>query len=328
MVSSKDIAKKAFVSQSTVSRVINNPETVSISKRKKVEKVMKELNFIPDSVARSLVKNKTNQITLISGTLNNPFFVESTRIIVKYAYQQGYTVNVFFEEDFNKDYLYDKAFSQKTDGIILSSMYYESEHIERLFQINVPYIMFNRKHIKGGNFVEINNKEAGFKGVKYLTSKGHKDIHFFSGELNKSTFLGRYLGFCKGMRQFHKVSEEENISITEQTPESIETELIKVLSSKKKVTAIFAATDMIALTIINYLHRLNYEIPKDIAIMGIDNTEALSHNSFSLTSIGPANNHLSFIAIKHLFDQINENEKDKHTIQKTIPCKIYNRKTV
>src|SRR5699024_1553030 len=122
MVSSKDVAKKAGVSQSTVSRVINNPETVSKVRREKVEKVMKDLNYIPDSIARSLISNKTNQISLISGTLINPFFVEATREIVSYAYKKGYTVNVFFEEDFSREDLYDKVFSQKTEGIILSSM--------------------------------------------------------------------------------------------------------------------------------------------------------------------------------------------------------------
>ncbi|MFP3471109.1 LacI family DNA-binding transcriptional regulator, partial [Micrococcus sp. SIMBA_144] len=67
MVSSKDIAKKAGVSQSTVSRVINNPASVRKEKREAVERVMKELNYRPDSVARSLISNKTNQISLISG---------------------------------------------------------------------------------------------------------------------------------------------------------------------------------------------------------------------------------------------------------------------
>lgn len=327
MVSSNDVAKKAGVSQSTVSRVINNPESVSKMKREKVERVMKELNYIPNSVARSLISNKTNQISLISGTLNNPFFVEATRTIINAAYKKGFTVNVFFEEDVNKENLYRTVFSQKAEGIILSSMYYDSQYFGELQRLGIPYMMFNRRHKNGGNFVEIDNYEAGYIGAQYLVSKGHKDIHFFSGELEKSTFLGRYQGYCKAMDELGMDYDDSAISITKQNPKLIEAELNRVLSLKNRPTAIFAATDMIALTLIDYLQRMRYRIPEDIAIIGIDNTETLKHSSLNLTSIGPVEGeHLSSIAIEQLFKMI-DGDEDKE-FQRTIPCKLYERGTV
>lgn len=327
MVSSKDVAKKAGVSQSTVSRVINNPESVSKNKREKVERVMKELNYIPNSVARSLISNKTNQISLISGTLNNPFFVEATRTIVNAAYKKGFTVNVFFEEDVSKESLYKTVFSQKSEGIILSSMYYESQYFDELLKLDVPYIMFNRKHKNGGNFVEIDNHQAGYIGAKYLVGKGHKDIHFFSGELEKSTFLNRYKGFCEAMDELNIDYDNSSISITKQKPELIREELEKVLSQEKRPSALFAATDMIALTLIDCLQKLNLRIPEDIAIIGIDNTETLRHSSLNLTSIGPAEDeHLSSIAVEQLFKMIDDGEMTE--FQRTIPCKLYERGTV
>lgn len=327
MVSSNDVAKKAGVSQSTVSRVINNPESVSKLKREKVERVMKELNYIPNSVARSLISNKTNQISLISGTLNNPFFVEATRTIINAAYKKGFTVNVFFEEDVSKENLYRTVFSQKAEGIILSSMFYDSQYFDELQRLGIPYMMFNRRHKNGGNFVEIDNYEAGYIGTQYLVSKGHKDIHFFSGELEKSTFLGRYQGYCKAMDELKIDYDDSGISITKQDPKLIEAELNRVLSLKNKPTAIFAATDMIALTLIDCLQRLNYKVPEDVAIIGIDNTETLRHSSLNLTSIGPVEGaHLSSIAIEQLFKMIEDGEEKE--FQRTIPCKLYERGTV
>lgn len=327
MVSSKDVAKKAGVSQSTVSRVINNPESVSKVKRDKVESVMKELNYIPNSIARSLISNKTNQISLISGTLNNPFFVEATRTIVNAAYKKGFTVNVFFEEDVSRENLYKTVFSQKAEGIILSSMYYESQYFDELLKLGIPYMMFNRKHKNGGNFVEIDNYQAGYLGAQYLVSKDHTDIHFFSGELEKSTFLNRYKGFCEALDELNIKYSDSNISITKQKPKLIEQELIKVLSVKNKPTAIFAATDMIALTLIDCLQKMDYRIPEDIAIIGIDNTETLRHSSLNLTSIGPVEGeHLSSIAVEQLFKMIEEGEQNE--FQRTIPCKLYERGTV
>lgn len=327
MVSSKDVAKKAGVSQSTVSRVVNNPESVSKLKRDKVERVMKELNYIPNSIARSLISNKTNQISLISGTLNNPFFVEATRTIVNAAYKKGFTVNVFFEEDVSKESLYKTVFSQKSEGIILSSMYYESQYFDELLKLGIPYIMFNRRHKNGGNFVEIDNHQAGYLGAEYLISKGHKGIHFFSGELEKSTFLKRYQGFCKAMDEFNISYDDSSISITKQKPELIAEELERVLSQEKRPSAIFAATDMIALTLIDCLQKLNLRIPEDIAIIGIDNTETLRHSSLNLTSIGPVEGeHLSSIAVEQLFKMIENGEMKE--FQRTIPCKLYERGTV
>lgn len=326
MISSNDVARKAGVSQSTVSRVINNPETVSKLKREKVEKVMRELNYRPNSVARSLISNKTNQISLISGTLNNPFFVESTRNIISAAYKKGFTVNVFFEEDFSKANLYETVFSQKTEGIILSSMFFESEYFNELVKLNIPYVMFNRKHVKGGNYVEIDNWQAGYLGAEHLINKGHKNIHFFSGELEKSTFQGRYQGFSKAMEDFGIPCTDETMSITKQTPEAIVVELERVLASRNP-SAIFASTDMIALILMDELQKRGYRIPEDISLIGVDNTEALRHSSLNLTSIGPdEENHLSTIAVEQLFKLIDE--KKGQTFQKTLPCKLYERRTV
>lgn len=327
MVSSKDVAKMAGVSQSTVSRVINNPESVSKLKRDKVERVMKELNYIPNSVARSLISNKTNQISLISGTLNNPFFVEATRTIVNAAYKKGFTVNVFFEEDVNKEELYKLAFSQKSEGIILSSMYYDSQYFEDLLRLNVPYIMFNRRHKNGGNFVEIDNYQAGYIGTEYLVSKGHSNIYFFSGELEKSTFLGRFNGFKQALMDYGIPYSDEMVSITKQRPDLIEDELGRVMTLKNRPAAIFAATDMIAMTIIDCLQRRGLKIPEDIAVIGIDNTETLKHSSLNLTSIGPVEgNHLSSIAIEQLLTMIETGVQKEY--QQTIPCKLYERGTV
>ncbi|WP_020007925.1 LacI family DNA-binding transcriptional regulator [Salinicoccus albus] len=325
MVSSKDIAKKAGVSQSTVSRVINNPEAVKKEKRDTVKKVMKELNYRPDSVARSLLSNNTNQISLISGTLNNPFFVESTQRIINIAYYNGFSVNVYFEEDFQHDTLYNNVFSQKTEGIILSSMYCNSLHFDELKNLGVPYIMFNRKHRNGGNFVELDNYQAGWLAGDYFISKGHSNIHWMGGELEKSTFHGRYTGFKDALQNHDIPVDAANFSITVQSPEVIEKEIERIISLPDSPTAIFATTDMIASIVLDVLNRKGLQVPRDIAIIGVDNTKALQHSAFNLTSIGIDEN-LGEIAIRHLIRMINEDKISE--IQETLSCQLFERGTV
>jgi DNA-binding LacI/PurR family transcriptional regulator len=87
MVSSKDVAKKAGVSQPNVSRVLNNPDSVKLEKKNKVLLAMEELGYYPNLIARSLVTNSTKTIALISGTLKNDFFVKTTDSIIHIAKQ-------------------------------------------------------------------------------------------------------------------------------------------------------------------------------------------------------------------------------------------------
>ena len=101
MVSSKDVAKHVGVSQTTVYRVLNMPQTVKKPTLDKVMKAIDELNYIPNGHARSLVQNKTNTIALLSGPLHNPFFVDTTTAIVNYANEKGFRVNVQFVNDKN-----------------------------------------------------------------------------------------------------------------------------------------------------------------------------------------------------------------------------------
>lgn len=326
MVSSKDVAKKAGVSQSTVSRVINNPDSVRSEKKEIVRKVMEDLNYRPNSIARSLLSNKTNQISLISGTLSNPFFVETTQKIVNYAYKKGFTVNVYFEEDFEHNSLYSNVFSQKTEGIILSSMYYDSPHFKELERLGVPYIMFNRKHSNGGNFVELDNFQAGKKAGNHFISKGHRNIHWIGGELEKSTFLGRLEGFKESMEQNNISIDPCKFSITPQNPEAIDNAIYSILALREKPTAIFATTDMIALRVVNILKREGYRIPEDFALIAVDNTYLVQHSAFNLTSIGiEGDENLGEVAIRHLINMI-DGIAEKN-IQKTLPCELFERGT-
>lgn len=327
MVSSKDVARLAGVSQSTVSRVINNPKSVMKDKRERVERVMKQLKYRPNSIARSLISNKTNQISLISGTLNSPFFIESTKYIVDYASAHGYNVNVYFEEEAKMKNVYDNVFANKTDGIILSSMHYDSDHFEEFQNLNIPYIMYNRKHKNGGNYVVMDNYNAGREAVKFLKSKGHDDILYLGGLVNKSTFKERLHGYKDELIAQKMSIVDENIIITEETYNSIEPIFLEVFEREKKPTAIFATTDMIALFVFDILHKYGYSVPDDFAMISIDNTEMMQHRYFKLTSIGVSTSEtMAQIAITKLIEAIENNEK--LNCQLTLPIQIYDRGTV
>ncbi|WP_096437386.1 LacI family DNA-binding transcriptional regulator [Alteribacter populi] len=327
MVSSKDVAKHAGVSQSTVSRVLNDPSKVNAENVRKVQDAMKVLHYRPNSVARSLVSNQTKTIALISGPLHNPFFVETTTSIVNYAEARGYRTMVFFEHTDENKPIYDAVLSARVDGILLSSIFREDPIFEELKGLNIPIVMYNRKHNDGGNYVEINNEMSGALAASHLLDLGHTSLGLLSGPNHTSTFHGRKLGFTA---EFEKRTGEkfppEMIIETNTTEAAIHQAVLDLMSRKHRPTAIFAATDSIAFFAVDKLQEAGYIIPDDISICGMDNVSLASHRSFQLTSIGhkgPKN--LGLLGVEHLIDMIERQTEED--VQITLEPTLFERNT-
>lgn len=328
MFSSIDIAKKAGVSQSTVSRVMNNPDIVNVKTRNKVLHIMEELNYRPNSTARSLVKQKTYSIALISGPLHNPFFVETTTSIVNYAKSKGFNVNVHFENMGNNMAVYQDVLNHQVDGIILSSILYEDDIYEELQKLNIPYIMFNRRHKNSLNYVEMDNVQAGKLATNHLIDLNHREIVWIGGPLSMTTFAGRYNGFRQSFAENNVYFNEDNVIITDTSAATISAEVVAIMNRKNPPTAIFAATDSIAIYVMDTLKREGYQIPEDISLIGIDNVELSRHSAIDLSTVGIMHEeNLGKIAIEHLIHLIEEKETCLVDVDKTIDTELFIRET-
>ncbi|MCL1696215.1 MULTISPECIES: LacI family DNA-binding transcriptional regulator [unclassified Lysinibacillus] len=325
MVSSKDVAKYAGVSQTTVSRVLNTPELV---KPKTVEKVMnaiEELNYIPNDIARSLVQKKTGIITLISGPLHNPFFVDTTTAIVNYVNARGYKVNVYFGTEDNLDSIYNSVLETKADAIILSSMLYKDDLFFKLEKLGIPFIMYNRKHQENRYFVEIDNVEAGYLATNHILSLGHRDVCWIGGPHEISTFYGRYEGFRNALKDSGIEVKNVPSFFTNTSKNDIKRIFEEILMLPTRPTAICAATDAIAIEILNLCLERGFHVPNDFNVIGIDNVELSKHHSIALTTVGlESEKNLGFIAIEKLFEVM---EKKSACIQQTESVKLFPRNT-
>lgn len=334
MVSSIDVAKKAGVSQATVSRVLNTPDKVGALTRKKVLRAIDELHYIPDSNARSLVQNKSQTIALISGPLHNPFFVDSTAEIVHFADEAGYKVNVHFIEDEHVAKVYDTALRNKIDGLILSCMLLDDPIVNKLEQIGLPYISFNRRHKNKGSYVEIDNYQAGAMAFQHLHNLGHQNILWLGASKVVSTFRFRFEGFREAFFQSKKsLSSSTNynaINFNRLDKPDIFDVLSHLHQRNKMPSAICAATDAMAIDTINCLLALDYRIPEDISVMGIDNVAFCRSPLIQLTSVGTHQaKDLAIVAIKKLFTMIEEQQAHGRYChyQHTEPVYLFERKT-
>lgn len=326
MVSSKDVAKYAGVSQTTVSRVLNTPELVKQPTVDKVMKAIRELNYVPNANARSLVQKKTNTIVLLSGPLHNPFFVDTTAAIVNYANTKGYRVNVQFVNDDKLSEAYATAIEQQVDGIILSCILIDDPIFEKLEAMNLPFITYNRKHKKNEHFVEIDNFKAGYLSAQHLIELGHRNIAWVGGPLTVSTFQNRYSGFLKALEDYEVKIPEDNIINTDTSKKEVSSAFEKLMSLKERPTAIGMGADSLALFIMDDAVSAGKKVPEELSIIGIDNVDISRHASIRLTTIGSiSQENLGFIAIKRLIELI-ENKKNG-CVKITESVKVFNRST-
>lgn len=326
MVSSKDVAKYAGVSQTTVSRVLNTPELVKQPTVDKVMKAIQELNYIPNANARSLVQKRTNTIVLLSGPLHNPFFVDTTTAIVNYANIKGYRVNVQFVNDDKLSEAYATAIEQKVDGIILSCILLDDPIFEKLESMNLPFITYNRKHKRNKHFVEIDNFKAGYLSAQHLIELGHRNIAWVSGPLTVSTFNNRYLGFLKALEDYNIKIPKTNLFHTDTSKNDVTAAFNCLMNYKTRPTAICAGSDSLALFLMDDAASIGVKVPEDLSIIGIDNVDISKHASIRLTTIGSiSEENLGFLAIRKLIELI-EN-KENGCVKITESVKVFSRST-
>ena len=286
---------------------------------------IEQLNYRPDPVARSLVNRKTKTIALISGPLHNPFFIETTTSIIDYASQHGYTVNVNFGNVCDLHFAYEAVLSSRVDGIILSSMLYEDPIFYEFRNLNIPFVMFNRRHKEEYQYVEMDNVEAGYIATKHLIDLGHTEICWVGGPLTISTFNGRKQGFMKAIEESQLEITEDSFYVTDTSKAELKETYQKIINRKNRVTAIYAATDAMAMAFMDFYLSDGYSVPNDISIIGTDNVEYASHGYMQLSTVGTVvPEDLGRVAIEKLINYI---ENGNEEINATLPVKLYARKT-
>lgn len=328
MISSKDVAKMAGVSQSTVSRVLNNPESVKTDTRNRVLRVIEELSYQPNLIARSLVTKSTRTIALISGSLSNGFFVETTNSIVDLATNRGYKTMVYFEGAMALRDIFDSIRGNKVDGILLSSIKLDDPMFEEIERSQIPYMLFNRRPRTGGNYVVFDNYMAGRIIARHLLELGHKRIAYISGETNISTFFDRKIGFDKALNEAG-ISLEPNLFYEIDTSSAeVEKATLRLMHLSNAPTAILCATDAMALACMDALLAMGLRIPEDISLAGIDDISMASHHAVQLTSVGHHKFRIGEIAAENLIEMIEQGiAKDDRPRQIVLQPELVIRKT-
>jgi LacI family transcriptional regulator len=269
-----DIAEKANVSAMTVSRVINNTGRISEATRKRVREVMEELNYIPNSMARSLVLQKTKILTLLITDITNPFYTTLARGAEDAAKLSDY--KLLFgnsDEDYakEKDYV-DMILSTRVDGVLFAPAGDRSaEQLQKLQKHNIPFVLLDRE-VPGieTDMVLGDSKEGARNVVEHLIGLGHRRIALINGAKDVSTARLRYLGYQEA-HQLNEIPLDDNLVIHLNYRDfHDEAALDRLLENPSPPTAIFAANNFLAVGIIQSLRQRGIQVPRDMSVVCFD----------------------------------------------------------
>jgi LacI family transcriptional regulator len=284
-----DIAKMAGVSKATVSMVLSKRDhSISEDTRNRILAIAKEMNYIPNSLARSLSTKKTGTIGIILPDITNPFFASIARAIEDEASLLGY--NVIFcntDNEINKEEKYIKLLISKlVDGVIFIAGG-ESEHsVKMLKNNNVPFVLVDRyidTHEEEYGVYAL-NKDGVLQGVEYLYDKGNRRIAFVKGPKNLEISRQRLAGYEYSMNEYG-IYDKNLIFEGDFTIDGGIKATESMLESINEIDAIFYCNDAMALGGIKVLLKKGFKIPEDIRVLGFDNIEISEIFEPELTTI-------------------------------------------
>lgn len=289
----KDIAKRASVAHSTVSLVMNEREHVSPKMRERIMRIAKQMGYEPNLVARSLISKKSPTVAVVFP--ESPYFFTITYFLmvingVQNACKKYSRALMFFSLDQTKGESYYQV-SKKwlVNLMVIMNVDYTrniSKDIQDLKNNNIYFSIITKYLGKDKvNSVCVDNYEGVRLALEHLVGLGHKRIGYISGNPNSSDGPERLEAFKALSKKLNLDQDEGLIVHGDFTFESGEREVQKLLSLKTPPTAIFAASDYMAIGAMRAIKAKGLSIPKDIALVGFDNTLEAAYVSPALTTI-------------------------------------------
>lgn len=290
----EDIAAKAGVSRSTVSRVINGEPYVSEKTRTRVLAVIEQEGFTPNPGARMLVTQRTNVIGVVIPQLPSTVFGDDAAYFplllqgaTEAANERNYAVLLWLglPNESEQEYCRRVTRNRLMDGMVIGSVFHNTPLVSQLLKQNVLFVQIERsvEHPEEVNYVSIDNTKAAQTAVDHLIIHGRKRIGMISGTFDIPDMLDRFEGYRSALRNAGIAYDASLVVQGHYTARSGYVATKALL--EKKVDAIFAATDLMAVGAYQAIRDTNLRIPDDIAVVGFDDIPQASQLTPQLTTV-------------------------------------------
>lgn len=280
VVTIKDVAKRANVAPSTVSRVIADSSRISLDTKKRVRKAMKELGYYPNVNARNLAVRSSQAIGVIMPSsaetaLQNPFFPEVLRGIGSTAHETEYSLYV--STGGNDEQLFEEVkrmvYGNRVDGMILLYSRVADPIMDFLVEANFPFVVIGKPYEQESRitYVDNDNYHASRELTNHLIDYGHRHIAFIGGTTDLVVTMDRLRGYRSALKKANLDFKDDYIVHDEFLRSSGRKAVERLFSLKKPPTAMVIADDMMSLGVINMLEEFGVDCPEDVSITSFNN---------------------------------------------------------
>lgn len=311
-----DVAQKAGVSQAMVSYVLNENSNITVpdDTRDRIVGAINDLGYVPNRAARILRTNRTATIACIVPDITNTFHTVFARGIQLVAEQNGYDMVLYNTDRIpaNEHKYLRRIQEGPVDGVVITAYHLTAEDFIPLLALNIPVV------IQGPNIMplevqgyaldslHVNDVEAARTIVTYFINKGHTRIGMIAGQANTPPRLQREMGYRQTLQEHNIPIDEELIRGGDFREEWAYSSMQKLLNLASPPTAVFAASDVMAIGAIMAINDAGLTVPDDIAIIGFDDIPMAKHITPSLTTIAQYEGKVGQRAAEMLFDRLND----------------------
>lgn len=294
MASIKDVAKAAGVSVSTVSRIINNNPLISDETRERVLKIMKEFNYVPNSMARGLSNQQAFTVALLvniedTKSFSNPFFYEVMHGIETVVYSRGLCLIIAnLQTSLNKDDMFNRLIHEKrTQGVILPSSIMNPHLVKELKNIKFPFVTIGEPSgIKEPiDWVDINNFQGSQQAFEHLHAQGYKNIAFIGGSQSEVFNKNRLSGYKAALAGNGLEYRQEYVLEGKSSKKDGLEMMLQLLKLPQRPDAVICSDNILSMGAIKAVKNANLRIPEDVGVLSFDNFPIAELLEPSLTTV-------------------------------------------
>ncbi len=319
----KDISRISGISVTQVSRALNNHSDVSQSTKERVRKIAKEIGYVPNRSAQNLVKQTTNTLAIIisglekEGGKDNIIYQLLTGMY-QFAEEVNYEIALFTTSSAHqkeKSY-FEFCKEHNIRGAVLNGLRTDDPYFEELIESDIPCVLIDSVQPDNDRIVSVSvdNVAGSYDAVSYLIQKGHKNIAMINGRPEAEVSSQRLKGYVRALNEHHLAIQSNWIvycDYKEQKAFEVTSDLLK---ENKGITALFCASDMIAVGAMKAIRKLGLRIPEDISIVGYDNIPISEYLHPPLTTVAQDFYIMGYKAGEKLYKIITDQPDEKMLI--------------
>jgi len=320
-VTIRTIAQLAGVSVPTVSRVLNSPELVKQETRQRVFDVMEEHDYFPDERARGLRSNNARIIGVITPRIRDFFFGLLYQGIYEAAAAAGLQV-LTFDADLDEGRLLEGLTTlkrQQCDGIIFSSAFVGDVYGQHIKRLGIPVVLvLTESDSRDLPAYKVDDVNAAFDAVAYLVARGHRKIGMISGPVTDPIAgSSRLEGYERALAHYQLSCSPEQVAYGNFRYEHGWTAMDQLFQARAQtgITAVFCASDEMALGAMRCVYDHGLSVPEDISIIGFDNISVSDMVTTKLTTIAQPFEQIGYEAVQSLLTAFRR--QGKHLLSET-----------